>query len=305
MTYETTFWIVAALLAAVAVFAVLKALLSPPGAQDAALGRELTREALSEQLRLLNDEKTAGLISDRIFEASVADVERRALEEMADEAQKEPRKAPLGKALTTAVALTVVAAAFVLYQLLGSPNLINFVSEPPRPGIMRADGSLGSTEGLYNEESLAAYLKDNAKDERAWVLYARLLVKKQAWKQAAEAYGKAVARDGFVAKDSDVLTEYAASLISQKTPQAYRESLGVLDRALALDEKHMPSHELYAIVSLELEHWADARAHLEILLGAIDMNDPVYERLAQTAAYAAERERAQKESKTEPDRTAP
>ena len=231
MTYETTFWIVAALLAAVAVFAVLKALLSPPGAQDAALGRELTREALSEQLRLLNDEKTAGLISDRIFEASVADVERRALEEMADETQKEPRKAPLGKALTTAVALAVVAAAFVLYQLLGSPNLINFVSEPPRPGIMRADGSLGSTEGLYNEESLAAYLKDNAKDERAWVLY--------------------------------------------------------------------------AIVSLELEHWADARAHLEILLGAIDMNDPVYERLAQTAAYAAERERAQKESKTELDRTAP
>lgn len=291
MTYETTFWIAAVLLSAVAVFAVLWALLRKTTNDDARLGKELAREALAEQLRVLQEERAAGLVTDKIYEASVTDVQRRALEELDDIEQMRSSKAPMGKVFAFGVSAAMVLSVFGLYKVLGSPSLINFVSEPPKAGIMQADGTLGSTEGLYNEESLAAYLKDNDKDERAWVLYARLKVREKSWPQAAQAYKRAVDIGELVAKDPDVLVEYAAALISQETEKTYLESLGVLDRVLSINDKHLPAHELYAISSLELEHWSAARQHLEFLLSQMSMDDPVYQRLAQTAAYAAQQER--------------
>ena len=162
---------------------------------------------------------------------------------------------------------------------------------------MQADGTLGSTEGLYDEASLGAYLKDNGKDERAWVLYARLKVHKQAWKEAADAYKKAVDLNGFVAKDANVLVEYAAALISQETKETYIQSLAVLDQALAIDSKLLSARELYAISSLELGYWTQARESIEYLLSQMSMDDPVYERLAQTGAYAAEQERLEAQGK--------
>ena len=54
MTFETIFWIVAALLSAVAVFAVLWALMRKAPDEDGSLTQELSREALAEQLRVLD-----------------------------------------------------------------------------------------------------------------------------------------------------------------------------------------------------------------------------------------------------------
>lgn len=296
MTYETAFWIVAALLSVVAVFAILWALLRPASDDDGQLNKELSREALSEQLRVLDDERAAGLVTDRIYEESVADVQRRALEELVDDEKHAKRSAP-GKVFAIGLVVVVAASTFVLYKGLGSPSLINFVSDPPKQGIMQADGTLGNTEGLYDEASLAAYLKDNGGDERAWVLYARLKVRDKDWKEAADAYKRAVDVEGFVAKDADVLVEYAAALISQETREGYLASLTVLDRALAINDKLLSARELYAIASLELGHWTKARENIEFLLSQMSMDDPVYERLAQTGAYAAEQERREAEAK--------
>ncbi len=296
MTYETAFWIVAALLSVVAVFAILWALLRPASDDDGQLNKELSREALSEQLRVLDDERAAGLVTDRIYEESVADVQRRALEELVDDEKHAKRSAP-GKVFAIGLVVVVAASTFALYKGLGSPSLINFVSDPPKQGIMQADGTLGSTEGLYDEASLAAYLKDNGGDERAWVLYARLKVRDKDWKEAADAYKRAVDVEGFVAKDADVLVEYAAALISQETREGYLASLTVLDRALAINDKLLSARELYAIASLELGHWTKARENIEFLLSQMSMDDPVYERLAQTGAYAAEQERREAEAK--------
>lgn len=296
MTYETAFWIVAALLSVVAVFAILWALLRPASDDDGQLNKELSREALSEQLRVLDDERAVGLVTDRIYEESVADVQRRALEELVDDEKHAKRSAP-GKVFAIGLVVVVAASTFALYKGLGSPSLINFVSDPPKQGIMQADGTLGSTEGLYDEASLAAYLKDNGGDERAWVLYARLKVRDKDWKEAADAYKRAVDVEGFVAKDADVLVEYAAALISQETREGYLASLTVLDRALAINDKLLSARELYAIASLELGHWTKARENIEFLLSQMSMDDPVYERLAQTGAYAAEQERREAEAK--------
>ena len=68
MTFETTFWIVAALLSAVAVFAVLWALMRKAPDEDGSLTQELSREALAEQLRVLDEERAAGLVTDTIYE---------------------------------------------------------------------------------------------------------------------------------------------------------------------------------------------------------------------------------------------
>ncbi len=298
MTFETTFWIAAALMLALAAAAVLWALLRKSPADDAEAARELSREALADQLDVLKDEKAAGLVTESIYEASVADVERRALDELTRDEARVHRNAPFGKAFAAVLVVVMAASALALYMKLGSPSLINFVSEPKK-GIMQADGTLGSTEGFYDEAALAAYLKDNGEDERAWVLYARLLVRKEAWSEAAASYKKALDLNGLVAKDANVLVEYAAALISQQTPQTYEASLPVLEKAIDIDAKLLTARELYAISCLELGRWGKARENLEYLLSRISMDDPVYERLSQAASYAAHREKQAGEARNE------
>ena len=51
-----------------------------------------------ERNRFLDEERAAGLVTDSIYESSVTDVQRRALEELAIDEKHVKRTPPLGKA---------------------------------------------------------------------------------------------------------------------------------------------------------------------------------------------------------------
>mgnify|MGYP002770554818 CR=1 FL=1 len=300
MDRELLFWAIALVMVFVACSAVAWAFLRPEcftTAQNDA--DELSRTLLNEELATLKKEFEAGLITQAIYDESVEDVKRRALEDLS-----RTDKPAGGKAHTLTMMFAgfavVAAGSLGLYAYLGSPSLIVFADSIHRHGIMQPDGTLVDAPAQYDARTLRAYLADNAKDERAWVLYARLLVEAKDWAGAAQAYRAAIDIKGKVSKDADVLLEYAASLMSLQTDPAYEEGYGVIQEALKLDETHVKGHELAAIACLELSRWKQAREHLEVLLGRLTFNSPAYRSIAETAAFAAQQERLENERNAKP-----
>lgn len=291
MTTEIIFWCIAALLIAAALAAVAAAFMrtsrfcSPTGSS-----LEQSRALLNEELDLLARERAANLVSEAIYADSVEDVRRRALEDL-EEGRTEPNR----KAVMALVSVLLVAVSLALYLKVGAPGMIPFVDSQRTQGIMRADGSLAAAAPQYDAPLMSAYLKRNPSDERAWVLLARLYVEEANWTEAAKAYRSALDLKGKVSHDAAVWVEYAASVMSLPTDDAYDQGIPILEEALRLDEANTSAHELYAIASLETHRWAQALKHLEYLMSRLHMDTPKYRKLAQLAAYAAgmEREEAQ------------
>ena len=292
MDREILFWAIALVMVLVACTAVALAFLRPERftAKDIDAD-ELNRSLLNQELQTLEKEFQAGLITQTIYDESVEDVKRRALEDLAH-GKKTVTKSHNPLPAMLAGCAVVAVATFSLYAYLGSPSLIVFADSIKRHGIMQEDGSLAPQ---YDVRTLRAYLADNAKDERAWTLYARLLVDAKDWAAAAQAYRAAIDLKGKVSKDPVVLLEYAASLMSLQTDETYEEAYGVIQEALKLDETNTNAHELAAIACLELSKWSEAREHLEMLLRRLTFDSPSYRSIAETAAYAAQQERLEKE----------
>ena len=295
MDRELIFWAIALVMVLIACSALAWAFLRPARfTTEASDAEELNRSLLNEQLMTLKKEFEAGLITQAIYDESVEDVKRRALEDLADKPKTVGAKAHSLTVMLAGCAF-VAAASFSLYAYLGSPSLIVFADSLQRHGIMQPDGTLLEVPAQYDTRTMRAYLADNPKDERAWVLYARLLVEAKDWAAAAQAYRAAIDLQGKVSKDPDVVLEYAASLMSLQTDPSYKEAYGVIQKALKLDETNMKGHELAAIACLELARWGEARQHLEVLLSRLTFNSAAYQSIAETAAFAAQQERLENE----------
>lgn len=295
MDREILFWAIALVMVLVGCTAVALAFLRPERFTAKEVDAdELNRSLLNQELLTLEKEFRAGLITQSIYDESVEDVKRRALEDLTP-GKKAAVKSHNPLPAMLAGCAVVAVATFSLYAYLGSPSLIVFADSIKRHGIMQEDGSLAQSAPEYDIRTLRAYLAGNSKDERAWTLYARLLVEAKDWAAAAQAYRAAIDLKGKVSKDPAVLLEYAASLMSLQADETYEQAYGVIQEALKLDETNTNAHELAAIACLELSKWRQAREHLEILLSRLTFDSASYRSIAETAAYAAQQERLQNE----------
>lgn len=292
MTSEFIFWCIAGLMLAAAAFFIAAAFLRTrlfSGQEETS--EKANRKLLNEELEVLEKEKAAGLISQSIYEESVDDVRRRALEELSEKAPVQTQEKHK-TAVMLCVCLFVVAGALAVYLKIGAPGMIPFVESQRTHGLMRADGTLAAAAPQYDAELMTAYLKRNPNDERAWVLLARLYVKQRDWSAAIESYRAALDLNQKVVHDPEVWIEYAASIMSLPEPDAYEKGLPAAAKALSLDETNANAHELYAIACLETARWKEALEHLEYLLSRLHMDTPQYQKLARTAAFAAQMLRA-------------
>lgn len=295
MNQELLFWAIAAAITLLVVIIVLTGLRASNASGDRAAA--MNRALLREEIDNLAKERDAGLISEAIYQQSVEDVQRRALEEIASAPAAHRKAHP---AIVVVALAAAVAVGWGTYWRVGSPGLIPFVSDYQAGGIMQPDGSLAQSAHSYDVASLQAYLKRNPRDERAQTLLARLFVEQKDWVQAAQHYRAAVEIGGKVSRDVRVLGEYAASLMSQQTDETYAQAAQILDKALRIDETNANVRELAAIAALELERWQEACDHLELLLSRLSIDTPAYRSIAQTAAYAARMLQLKKERDAQP-----
>lgn len=262
------FCILGAMLAAALAF-VLPPLLREPksgGSRQDAYGRGLG-EALSEQAAALRDSLSAGRIGEADYARMMDDLRRRALEE--SERAPESKKAGFAGAVSrrTAAALTaalVTAVSVGLYALNGAPEMMRLLSEQT------------VIEGTASIDALKLYLRDNARDGRAWVLLARRYAEQNDFVSAADAYRKGRRAYAKVREDPDVMMELAAVLVTIGTPEACREAVPLLRAAGVKRPGDIRVTELLAMAGAGASDWKTAADAVEQLLRGMSPDTAEY-----------------------------
>ena len=284
-----TFWLVAAALLAVAVTSIGVALFScSPLKRKAMDETALFAGAMADLAR----DREAGLLGVDQQKEAEDDVRRAVLESVRDEKTAGADCHSLCTA--TFVAAAVIVLTIALYSRLGEPGLIEVFSAQPEGGIMAEDGTLSENNRKTSPEAFRLYLSKRPTDERAWILYARDCAERGQWQAAHDAYDAAVKLNRFAAEDIDVLLQMAAVTFNLGTKVGADESIRILHRAQAIDDKNLRVKEILAMTALQSGHWKVARETLEALLLLMPADEPARESVSLAARYAAEAEKSQK-----------
>lgn len=161
------FWLVAALLTALAILPLLRALLRPAPPPEGAAG--FARGVYAAQVAEIDRDKVRGILSEDQARAARAEVGRRLLN-AADEAEKAAKGAAPAKAATrTALAVTLLLplAAMAIYLPLGRPTL------PSQPFAERQPEESVPAEVLAAVVKLEKALTQNPDDLGGWGLLAQ------------------------------------------------------------------------------------------------------------------------------------
>ena len=247
------FWSVATLLVALTLGVLLWPLLR---ARHGAVAPDDDTAAIAvyrDQKRALDAECAAGAITPSERDATLAELARRVSEDVTvgapapSPAPPEGAAAPAPKrawALALALMLVVPAAAFTLYQRLGTPVAAVAATA--------ADGGTGhemsERQIAAMVDSLAQRLKQHPDDANGWVLLAHSYQALERFTEAADAYARA---DALIPNNADLLADYADTLAMAQGRKLEGAPAALIQRALAIDPKHKKALALAATVALE------------------------------------------------------
>jgi cytochrome c-type biogenesis protein CcmH len=208
-----------------------------------------------DQKRALDAECAAGAITTAERDATLAELARRISEDVVATGQA-PAPSPASAAGTAAPApkrawafalvlvLLVPAAAFTLYQRLGTPVAAVATTA--------ADGGTGhemsERQIATMVESLAQRLKQHPDDPNGWVLLAHSYQALERFPEAANAYARA---DALIPNNADLLADYADTLAMAQGRKLEGAPAALIQRALAIDPKHKKALALAGTVTLE------------------------------------------------------
>ncbi len=236
-----TFWIIAGLIAALAVALLLRSLHARPG-QTAALDHDLA--VYRDQLTEVERDRERGLLTEAEAEGARIEMQRRIL---ASDRRSDSTKDPVqegGKPfswLAVAVAVLIPAASLGLYVSLGAPGQegLPFAERPP----VAPDGTGEQASVLAQLDRRLAAHPDDA---RAWFLKAHMLRKDGRPEAAAEAYRQTLR----LAPDQhEARIGLAEALVAQADGEVTQEARGHLAAVLKADPAN-PSARYYAGLAL-------------------------------------------------------
>ena len=235
------FWIIAGLIASLAVALLLRSLQAGPN-QTEASNHDLA--VYRDQLAEVERDLERGLLTETEAEGARIEIQRRILasDRKTDTASVQAQEdgKPLS-ALAVAVAVLIPAASLGLYLSLGAPGQV---------GLPFAERPLVAPDGTGEQASVLAQLDqrlaDHPDDARAWFLKAHLLRKDGRPEAAAEAYRQSLrlAPDQHEARIG--LTEALVALAEGEVTQ---EARGHLAAVLKVDPAN-PSARYYAGLAL-------------------------------------------------------
>lgn len=278
----TLFVVLAALATAVALAAVLWPLLRRPRAATAA-GRDATNLAiLKSQLAELESEHARGAIGETMYAEARSELERRALEDVAGDpgtATTQEATAPSRRHVhATAISLAVVVplAAALIYLQLGTPGVLSGQAgqiaqgDVASPG--QASGEAGGQPQITREqvEQMVAQLAERMKNEpgnaEGWAMLGRSYYMLQRYDDAVRAYA-ALAK--LRPQDADALADHADALAMARGRKLAGEPLALVQKALALNPRHMKSLAMAGSEAFEradygaaVDYWTRLRSEL-------------------------------------------
>jgi cytochrome c-type biogenesis protein CcmH len=190
---------------------------------------EFDRAVYRDQLKELERDLARGLIAPNEAATARLEIERRLL--AADRRSEGPLPAS-GRSprLALALALTLPAAAALIYLALGRPEV------PDRPYAARGpERALASANGRHKDldqavATLVEKLKANPQDDANWLLLARTEAALDHWQKSAEAYREAIrltkGRSDVTSAYGEMLVMAADGIVTPRAREAFTATLG-------------------------------------------------------------------------------
>lgn len=245
------FAVAAAVLAAVAVWIVARALRRLPGvvAPGAA---QANLDALKEQLHRLDEDLAAGALDAESHARTRDELARRLLDETRDEA---PTAAAVPRATLWLLVIAVPVLAVALYAMLGAPAAL-------APGATSAqrEPTPQDVEAMVARlaERMEKQPPGRAEDLEGWVMLGRSYAVLQRYPEASRAFGRALQ---LAPDDPQLLVDQADVLAMTQGQNLQGEPLKLIERALRLDPANPKALALAGTAAFERKDYAAAAGY--------------------------------------------
>ncbi len=272
----TAFWIVAALLVAVALLFVVPPLLRKPrnAAGDGAQGNVgLYRDQLAD----LDRDLQSGTLAAEQYEQARQDLERRLAEELEHAAEPVARRGHAGVAGAVIAGIPVLAIA--LYWVLGNPQALD-------PAAVKASGAghavtAEQIEGMV--EKLAQRLQAEPGDATGWGMLGRSYAALSRFPEASAAFAQAVK---LLPGDAQLLADYADTLAMAQGRKLAGEPRRLIARALAADPNHVKALALAGSAAFDAGEYVEAVRYWERLAQVLPPDSEMASSVAASIAEA-------------------
>jgi cytochrome c-type biogenesis protein CcmH len=263
----TVFWSLAAVMVMVALLFVLPPLLRNRTA-FAVSRNDLNTNVIKEQLEEVEADLRAGKLDQTQFDAARQDLERELLYDLdVTDGTQAPTPERGGRWLTLLLIPAIPLCAVLLYQLMGSAELIDRVQQAQTsPSQPAQSQSVASIEEMVSV--LAARLQQQPDDVKGWVMLARSYSIMKRYSEAAAAYKNVLRLGG---EEAGLLTDYADATVMANGGIFTDESGALLTRALQLDPDNVKGLWLAGhwknqsgAQTEALDYWQQAAARLPV-----------------------------------------
>ena len=233
----TVFWSLAAIMVMVALLFVLPPLLRNRSV-EAVSRDDLNTNVIREQLAELDADLTNGKLDKSQYDAARKDIERELLYDLGS-AGSEPADKPerSGRWITLLIIPAIPLCAVLLYQLMGSAELIDRLQQARISQTQPAQQPSqppGSIEDMVAK--LAERLQQQPDDLKGWVMLARSYAIMIRYSEAEAAYANALRLGG---ENADLLTDYVDTMVMADGGAFNDESAALLIRALELEPDNL------------------------------------------------------------------
>ncbi len=246
-----TFWIVAALLTAVALLFVLPPLMRRGDRRHPAAERLAHVTIFNQQLEELDADLAKGLLSPEDYEQGRIELEARLLEESRDAATPRPRDTASGLRrwlLPATVVAGLPAMVVGLYYQVGTPQLLSLDAPVATDPTAATPHAITQDQVLLMTTRLALRLQKNPQDADGWAMLARSYSMMRRYNDAAAAYAKAVA---LTPDNIQLLTDYADTLAMAQGQRFEGKPTDLIQQALKLDPNHPKALALAGTAAFE------------------------------------------------------
>lgn len=257
------FWSVVSLFIAAALL-----LLLPPLLRRRTTGAGVSRKATNvavyrDQLRELEQDLAAGVVSRDGYEEAKREIERRLLDDVGDGVEEPAHAGAAGRNAAVVLGAALPLVAFALYFAVGNfPALLpGAASSPQSEAHNLSEAQIRELTGR-----LAARMEKEPDNVEGWTMLGRSYTALGEFAAAARAYGNAVARSG---SDAALLADYADALAMAQGKRLDGEPEKLIERALAIDPQNLKALALAGSAAFERRDYPAAATYWERILKVV------------------------------------
>ena len=303
------FWLIAAILVAIALAFVLPPLLqtsaqTSPGSDDGQSRKEANVDVYRDQLSELEADVANGIVSREQYTQDRDEIERRLLEDVSPPQanskirEKKSTAAVGGRGPAYAIAVGIPVIAIALYLRVGDPAALS--PQPGQSARPASSAAVGQSQAPFaggaqpagqmtqqaieaNVAKLAARMEQNPGDVQGWIMLGRFYVNLEKYSEASNAYAKATA---LKPDDADLLGDYAFAMGMANGQRLQGQPVELINRALKLDPENPKALELAGSAAFEVKNYSQAINYWQKLMQKTPPNSELAQALSQRITEA-------------------